>query len=129
MGLFTLLSKKKQKKVFHFALSKIDHKAKEKLQTSLKNVNKDNAAAILLSINTNLPNSRHSLVYADQIGEMMRIKAKDCGSIPLVTYAEDLCLGVGFHLLMYGSTVLSNEASFLGNIGFSASPWNLKDFS
>jgi len=83
----------------------------------------------MLNINTSLPNSNHSLVYADQIGEMMINKAKDCGSIPFITYAEDLCLGVGFHLLMYGNTVLSNEASFLGNVGFSASPWNLKEFS
>lgn len=83
----------------------------------------------MIGINTRLPNSSNSLVHADQIGDALQKKVKDLGGIPLITFAEDLCLGVGFNLLSYGNVVLSNDNAFLGNVGFSVDPWNLKDFS
>ena len=105
-------------------------KTKDKIENSIKNLNSGNTAAIMLAINTGLPNSQHSLVYADQIGETLLRKTKEIGNeTKLITYAEDSCLGVGFHLLQYGDVVLSNPNSFLGNVGFSANPWNFKEFS
>ena len=46
------------KRVIYMAITKIDIKAKEKLDTTLKNLTSSNTAAILLGINTSLPNSR-----------------------------------------------------------------------
>lgn len=58
MGLLSLLKRKpKQKTVVHFPITKIDIKAKDKIEGQLKNVKKSNTAALLLSINTKLPNS------------------------------------------------------------------------
>lgn len=129
MGLLSFLGKKSSKRVIYLSINNINQKAKEKLDTTLKNVTKANTAALLVGINTNLPNAKQQIVYADQIGEALQRKAKELGDLPLITYAEDTCLGVGFHLLSYGKTVLANENSFLGNVGFSATPWNLKDFA
>ncbi|CDW86262.1 peptidase s49 [Stylonychia lemnae] len=119
-----------KRRVIYLPINKIDIKAKEKIDQALKNVNEGNTAAILLSINTKLPNSSHSLVYADQIGENLMNKTQAIGNgVKLITYAEDTCLGVGFQLLSYGDIVLSNPNSLLGNVGFSSDPWNLKEFS
>ncbi len=79
MGYLSFLSRKgavSKKKVIYLPLTKIDFKAKDKLDTSLKSLTKDNTAAILVGINTALPNARNCIVYADQIGNMLQEKAK-----------------------------------------------------
>ena len=48
--------------------------------------------------------------------------------VPLVTHAEDSAFGSAFHLLMHGDVVLSDKATFVGNIGFRMTPWMLKNF-
>eukprot|EP00347_Sterkiella_histriomuscorum_P000440 403375856 len=132
MGVISYLlgrNKNANKRVVYLSINKIDIKQKEKLETTLKGMTIQNTAAIMIGINTKLPNGSHSLVYSDQMGEMLQKKVKDLGDVPLITYAEDSCLGVGFHMLSHGSVVLSNPNSFLGNVGFSADPWNLKEFA
>jgi hypothetical protein len=38
--------------------------------------------------------------------------------IPLVMHGEDHAFGPGFMLLSYGTHVLANETTLIGNIGF-----------
>ncbi len=61
------------------------------------------------------------------IGKMLKAKAKELG-VPLVTYAEEMTLMHGMHLLMYGDHILANEVSMLGNIGSRFTPYYTKDF-
>ena len=68
------------------------------------------------------------LTATDLIGKMLQAKAREF-EVPLVTYAEDMSLNNGMHLLMYGDHILANEVSMLGNIDssfVSSSPWAMQ---
>ena len=67
------------------------------------------------------------LTATDLIGKMLQAKAREF-EVPLVTYAEDMSLNNGMHLLMYGDHILANEVSMLGNIGGRTTPYYMKDF-
>jgi len=98
--IFNYLFNKGNLRVIYLPVKKIDMKTKDSIENSIKDLNVGNTAAIMIAINTGLPNTNHSLVYADQIGETLLKKTKEIGGdTKLITYAEDSCLGVGFHLL------------------------------
>lgn len=101
-----------------------DAKVAKKVIAQLNLMKKANTAAIFVGINTG---RKDSIVQADIIGYHLHKKSADLG-VPLVTHAEDSSLGASFHLLMQGHTVLADKATFVGNIGFRATPWMLKDF-
>lgn len=119
------------KKVIYFPITKVNAEETEKLKDKLKTLKKSQkvADAILLGINigpaTDPKNC--SITQTDLMGKMFREKAKEL-EVPLVTYAEEMALFNGMHLLMQGDHVLASEVSILGNIGQRMTPYYAKDF-
>ena len=121
------------KQVIYVSVKDVNFDAKNKLVKKLDLLKKKNKKcdAILVGINVGPAasgrESKNMITQADLMGKILKAKAKEL-EVPLVTYAEEMSVMNGMHLLMYGDHILANEVSLLGNIGNRVTPKYLKDF-
>lgn len=118
------------KKVVYVPLKTLNYEEKDSLKEKLDKLSKKKTDAILVGISvgpSGFRDAKNMLTATDLIGKMLQAKAREL-EVPLVTYAEEMSLNNGMHLLMYGDHILANEVSMLGNIGGRTTPYYMKDF-